>query len=146
MIRQFLFTFFFLLFFNSVYAKGINCNFFVDKIFEGKSGKFLKSKIYSDEKKFTISVNNLKKIRSGVYEGNLNGANHENRKVEIFEHSKFIEILQTDAYSTPYRSIYTIFTKQNSKNGGFLSSMYSNYESNWGHAVVKYYRGNCTIN
>jgi len=138
--------FIFILLFKPSVANEINCNFFVDKIIEGKSGKFSKGKIYDDEKKFNVKINNLKKINNNSFEGTLNGANHKDRTVNIFEHSNFIEILQTDAHSTPYRSIYTIFTKQPSSKGGFLSSLYTNFQSNWGHAEIRYYRGNCSIN
>ena len=126
------------------YSLEISCNFFVDKIIEGKNGKFSKSKIYDDEKKFFVKINKISK-KNGFFEGVLNGANHTNRKVTMFTTDKFIEILQSDAYSTPYRSIYTIFTKQPSSNGGFLSSMYTNFQSNWGHAEIRYYRGNCFV-
>jgi hypothetical protein len=145
-MKKFLLTFYCLFLLSTVsIAEEIQCNFLVDKIIKSKSGKFVKDKIYNDEKEFNIKITNLVNQGNNRFKGILNGANHTNRNVEIHQTTDFIEIMQSDAYSTPYRSIYTIFTKEPSSKGGFLSSMYTNFQSNWGFAQVRYYRGNCLI-
>ena len=144
-MKKILLILFFILFKSVSIAEEIQCNFSVDKIFKSDSGKFVKDKIYSDEKEFNVNISSIVNLGNNKFKGILNGANHTNRNVEINQTSDFIEIMQSDAYSTPYRSVYTIFTKEPSSKGGFLSSMYTNFQSNWGFAQIRYYRGNCLI-
>ena len=126
-------------------ASEIVCDFNIDKMYEAKSGKFNKGKIYSDEKNHKIKITNISKISGRDFSGILNGANHIDRNVKIVSKERVISISQSDANNPDYFAHYTIFANQKTSNGDYLSSMYEVYPSNWGYGAVYYYRGSCKV-
>jgi len=126
-------------------ASEIVCDFNIDKMYEAKSGKFSKGKIYSDEKNHKIKITNISKISGREFNGTLNGANHIDRNVKIVSKERVISISQSDANNPDYFAHYTIFANQKNANGDYLSSMYEVYPSNWGYGAIYYYRGICKV-
>ena len=123
----------------------IECNFQIDRLFEAKSGKFNKGKIYDDEKNQRFTIKNLNKLSNKTYAGILNGAGHINRNVTVIETDRIVSISQSDAHNSELFAHYTIFKNQK-KNNKFMSSMYQVYPSNWGFGAIYLYYGYCNIN
>ena len=145
MKRTYLIFFIFLLSSFELMASESVCDFNIDKMYEAKSGKFNKGKIYSDEKNYKIKITNITKISDKTFSGTLNGANHIDRDVKMVSKERVVSISQSDANNPDYFAHYTIFANQKTANGDYLSSMYEVYPSNWGFGAVYYYRGSCKI-
>ena len=93
----------------------IECNFQIDRLYEAKSGKFNKGKIYDDEKNQRFTIKNLNKLSNKTYVGILNGAGHINRNVTVIETDRIVSISQSDAHNSELFAHYTIFKNQKKK-------------------------------
>ena len=145
-IMKKIFIFLVLIFYisNNAYAQ-IECNFDINNYYEAKSGKFKKGKIYDDEKVQKFRIDKITKVSDKSYQGELNGAGHDNRKVKIVDTNRTISISQLDARNPELFAQYTIFKNQKDTQG-YMSSMYQVYPSNWGFGAIYLYTGYCNIN
>ena len=139
-----------LLWSGNVYSSSIECSYEISSYMNSKKGKFKKGKIFDDEKKIKIKVDQIEKLELNnpekKYKGILNGTDHKNRNVQIFQKSEVIQITQTDAYGLNYFAAYIIFINHKDNNGAYLSSMYSAYPYTLGQTASIYnYLGSCLI-
>ena len=137
--------------FNFSYAS-ISCEFVLDKIYEIRKDKFIKpKKIYDSERIIKIKIDEIEPAVKyeqnewGYYKGVLNSSTLVDRKVDIKETPKILEISQSQAYDE-YFTHYSIFKKFKNKDGSLVSSMYHSYPGNWGYGTVSLYKGFCDVN
>ena len=139
-----------LLWSGNVYGSSIECSYEISSYMNSVKGKFKKGKIFDDEKKIKIKIDQIDKLESDSlgqkYKGVLNGTDHKNRKVQIIQKPEVIQITQTDANGSNYFASYIIFIGHKDNEGAYLSSMYSAYPYTLGQTASIYnYFGSCLI-